>query len=73
MVDGKVVGPHQIASAVLGNPSYVEGTPINLVTCHGACGLGEELESILGVRVRALPNKVDLDPKTGALRDLGVW
>lgn len=44
------------------------GMPVQLVTCHGACGLAQELQGILGAPVRALPTRVDLNPTTGLLR-----
>jgi len=69
VVDGMITHPQQIANAVLGNSTYRRG-PITLVTCHGACGLAQELEEILGVRVNALPARVDLEPFTGVLRAL---
>jgi RHS repeat-associated protein len=70
IVNGQITNPNQIATAVLGNPNY-SGQAINLVTCYGARGAADELQTILGVSVRSLANKVDLDPLTGVLRDLG--
>jgi RHS repeat-associated protein len=58
----------QIADALLGNPAYQRGTPVQLVTCFGACGLARELEGIISAPVRALPGPVDLNPATGLLR-----
>jgi len=69
-VNGDITHPQQIADAILGNPGY-DGGPINLVTCHGACGAAQELQEIMGVPVNALPGLVDLDPATGLLRSLG--
>ncbi|AXX30533.1 type IV secretion protein Rhs [Actinosynnema pretiosum subsp. pretiosum] len=68
IVNGLVTHPQQIADAVKGNPFY-SGGPINLVSCHGACGHGQELSKILGVKVNSSVHRVDLDPKTGVLRE----
>jgi RHS repeat-associated protein len=60
----------QIADAVLANPAYIPGTPIQLVTCYGAVGLAKELsEALGGVGVKASPFKVDLAKSTGLLRE----
>jgi hypothetical protein len=69
VVNGLLTHPNQIAEAVLANPEYIRGVPINLVTCHGACGLSQELEGIFGVPVNARFGRVDLDPVTGVLRE----
>lgn len=69
-VNGDITHPQQIADAILGNPGY-GGGPINLVSCHGACGAAQELSQIMGVPVNALSGAVDLDPITGLLRSLG--
>jgi RHS repeat-associated protein len=69
IVDGNITNPQQIADAVLSNSDYVEGTPINLVTCYGGCGPAQELSEILGVPVNASQGLVDLDPETGLLRE----
>jgi len=68
--NGMLTHPRQIADAVLENPAYFRGTPINLVTCYGYCGPAQELQSILKVPVKSYPGLVDLDPGTGVLRDL---
>jgi hypothetical protein len=70
LVNGIITHPNQIAEAVLANPAYLRGVPINLVTCHGACGTAQELGEILGVQVHARAGFVDLHPDTGVLRDL---
>ncbi|MFZ2503066.1 MAG: RHS repeat-associated core domain-containing protein [Nocardioides sp.] len=70
VVNGNITHPQQIADAVLGNPGY-RGGPINLVTCHGACGAAQELSEIMGVPVNSMSGLVDLDPVTGLLRSLG--
>jgi len=70
ITNGMPTNPQQIADAVLGNPAYQPGSTINLVTCGGACGLAQELGAILKATVNAMPGDVDLDPHTGALRDL---
>jgi hypothetical protein len=68
-VDGMITHPQQIADAVRENPHY-DGGPIQLVTCHGACGAAGELGTALGAEVRnASPHMVDLDPRTGAVRE----
>jgi RHS repeat-associated protein len=67
-VNGDITNPNQIADAIRSNP-YYEGGPINLVTCHGACGAAQELQEIMGVHVNASPFRVDLDPWTGSLRE----
>ncbi|MFF8428281.1 putative T7SS-secreted protein [Streptomyces sp. NPDC016566] len=68
-VDGMITHPQQIADAILENPHY-KGGPIQLVTCHGATGAAQELSEILGVEVRnASPHMVDLDPRTGLIRE----
>jgi hypothetical protein len=54
--------------AIRSNPNY-GGGPINLVTCHGACGAAQELQEIMGVPVNASPFRVDLDPWSGFLRE----
>ncbi|HWU32162.1 MAG TPA: RHS repeat-associated core domain-containing protein [Marmoricola sp.] len=69
-VNGNITHPQQIADAILGNPGY-RGGPINLVTCHGACGAAQELSEIMGVHVNALTGPVDLHPVTGLIRSLG--
>ncbi len=67
--NGMPTNVNQIAQAVLDNPDYVPGTPIQLVTCHGACGLADDLSAALGgTTVTALDDIVDLDPFTGLLR-----
>ena len=38
-----ITHPNQIAEAIRSNPSY-RGGPIQLVTCHGACGAPAELQ-----------------------------
>ncbi len=60
VVNGMITYPQQIADAILANPGYVRGTPVQLVTCHGGCGpLASELsEALGGVRVTASPRKV---------------
>jgi hypothetical protein len=69
VTNGMPTHTQQIADAVLSNPSYVRGSPVQLVTCHGACGLADELSHALGgARVTASPHLVDLDPATGLLR-----
>jgi RHS repeat-associated protein len=60
--------PQQVADALLGNPAYRAGTPVQLVTCYGACGLAQELGAILGAPVKALPAPVELHPGTGLLK-----
>ena len=68
-VDGMITHPQQIADALLENPEY-DGGPVQLVMCHGACGAASELSEILGVEVRnASPHMVDLDPRTGLIRE----
>jgi hypothetical protein len=67
-VGGNITHPQQIADAILENPDY-GGGPINLVTCHGACGAAQELQEILGVPVNSSPFEVDLDPVSGLLRE----
>ena len=67
-VNGDSTNPNQIADAIRGNPNY-GGGPINLVTCHGACGAAQELQGIMGVPVNASPFRVDLDPWSGFLRE----
>lgn len=70
VTNGLPTHPQQIADAVLSNPSYVPGSPVQLVTCHGACGLADELSDALrGAPVRAVPGRVDIDPVTGLLRE----
>lgn len=70
MTNGLPTHPQQIADAVLSNPSYVPGSPVQLVTCHGACGIADELSGALGgAPVRAVPGRVDIDPVTGLLRE----
>ena len=55
---------------MLANPSYVPGSPIQLVTCYGACGLADELSQALGgAKVTASPHQVDLAASTGLLRE----
>jgi hypothetical protein len=69
VTNGMPTHTQQIADAVLSNPAYVRGSPVQLVTCHGACGLADELSQALGgARVTASPYRVDLDPATGLLR-----
>lgn len=71
LVNGIPTHPNQIAEALFSNPEYLRGvTPVNLVTCHGACGLAQELRGILGVSVNARAGFVDIDPVTGVLREL---
>ncbi|MEU6059646.1 putative T7SS-secreted protein [Streptomyces sp. NPDC047097] len=68
-VDGMITHPQQIADAILENPHY-GGGPIQLVTCHGAIAAARELSEILGMEVRhASPHMVDLDPRTGLVRE----
>ena len=67
-VNGDITNPNQIADAIRGNPNS-GGGPINLVTCHGACGAAQELQGIMGVPVNASPFRVDLDPWSGFLRE----
>jgi hypothetical protein len=71
VVNGMITHPQQIADAILANPGYVQGTPVQLVTCYGGCiPLANELsEALGGVRVTASPYKVDLDPRTGVMRE----
>jgi hypothetical protein len=66
--NGRPIHTQQIADALLGNPAYQRGTPVQLVTSYGACGLAQELEEIIGARVNASPFIVDLHPSTGLLR-----
>ena len=69
VTNGMPTHTQQIADAVLSNPGYVRGSPVQLVTCRGACGLADELSQALGgARVTASPHLVDLDPATGLLR-----
>jgi hypothetical protein len=69
ITNGMPTHPQQIADAVLSNPSYVPGSPVQLVTCNGTCGLADQLSQALGgARVTASPGLVDLDPATGLLR-----
>ncbi|MCW3841999.1 DNRLRE domain-containing protein [Micromonospora yasonensis] len=68
-VNGMITHPQQVADAILENPSYRRGDPINLVTCHGACGAAQDLGNILGVPVNASLHEVDLHPRTGLLRE----
>jgi hypothetical protein len=69
VTNGMPTHTQQIADAVLSNPAYVRGSPVQLVTCHGACGLADELfQALGGARVTASPYRVDLDPATGLLR-----
>jgi hypothetical protein len=68
MTNGLPTHPQQIADAVLSNPAYAPGSPVELVTCHGACGLADELSTALGgVPVSASPYRVQIDPVTGLL------
>lgn len=60
--------PLQVADALLGNPAYRAGTPVQLVTCYGACGPAEELAAILGAPVKALRAPVELHSGTGLLK-----
>ncbi|MFF8280825.1 FG-GAP-like repeat-containing protein [Streptomyces lateritius] len=68
-VDGNITHPQQIADLVRENP-YYDGGPVQLVTCHGACGAASELSAALGgVEVRnASPHQVDLD-RNGTVRE----
>jgi RHS repeat-associated protein len=67
-VNGDFTHTQQIADAVLANPAYTRGTPINLVSCYGACGTAQELSAALGgVRVNALPVPVFLSTEKGLL------
>jgi RHS repeat-associated protein len=68
VTNGNFTHTQQIADAVLANPAYTRGTPINLVSCYGACGTAQELSTALGgVRVNALPVTVYLDRTIGFL------
>ena len=61
-VDGERVHTQQIADAILENPDYIPGTPIQMVVCRAACGLSDELSDALGgVPVQASPRRVRLD------------
>ncbi|MFJ9713415.1 RHS repeat domain-containing protein [Streptomyces sp. NPDC101234] len=68
-VDGLITHPEQIAQLVRENPHY-RGGPIQIVSCHAACGSAEELAEALGVKVTgASKHQVDLDPTTGTVRE----
>jgi len=68
VTNGLPTHPQQIADVVLSNPGYVPGSPVQLVTCYGACGLADELSVALGgVPVSASPYRVQIDPVTGLL------
>ncbi|WP_256669312.1 RHS repeat domain-containing protein [Streptomyces fulvorobeus] len=68
-VDGLLTNPQQIAQLVRENPHY-EGGPIQIVSCHAACGSAGELAKIMGVRITgASRHQVDLDPLLGTVRE----
>ena len=73
-VDGLTTNTQQIADAIISNPSYDPGTPIQLATCFGGCpvnggaSLADELsEALGGVTVTSSVNQVQIDPVTGGL------
>ena len=70
MVNGMVTHPNQIAEALFANPSYIRGTSVQLATCYGACGLAQQIETIIGAPVSSLSVRVDISPVTGLLRAL---
>ncbi|MFE2534956.1 hypothetical protein [Streptomyces sp. NPDC059371] len=68
-VDGFITHPEQIAQLVRENPSY-KGGPIQIVSCHAACGSAEELAEAMGVKITgASKHQVDLDPVAGTVRE----
>ncbi|MEU2624620.1 RHS repeat-associated core domain-containing protein [Streptomyces sp. NPDC007157] len=68
-VDGLITHPEQIAQLVRENPAY-KGGPIQIVSCHAACGSAEELAEAMGVKVTgASKYQVDVDPTTGTVRE----
>jgi RHS repeat-associated protein len=68
VIDGQITHAGQVAEAIRNNPAY-EGGPINLVTCHAACGVGPELEQIMGVPVRSMEGQVRLNAQTSLLEE----
>jgi hypothetical protein len=68
VVNGMITHPQQIGDALLGNPAYQRGMPVQLVCCYGACGLAQELQEVIDARVTALPVPVELNPRTGLLQ-----
>ncbi|MFJ2851280.1 MULTISPECIES: RHS repeat domain-containing protein [Streptomyces] len=68
-VDGLITHPEQIAQLVRENPAY-KGGPIQIVSCHSACGSADELAEVLGVKVTgASKHQVDLDHVAGTVRE----
>jgi RHS repeat-associated protein len=60
----------QVANAVRGNPDYVPGTPIRLLSCYGACGgpasMAGDLAASLNVDVVAATSRVQMTRVVGA-------
>ncbi|MFJ9718927.1 RHS repeat-associated core domain-containing protein [Streptomyces sp. NPDC101213] len=68
-VDGYITHPEQISQLVRENPHY-KGGPIQIVSCHSACGSAQELAEAMGVKVTgASKHQVDLDPAAGTVRE----
>lgn len=78
VVDGLPTNTQQIAAAILENPDYVPGTPIQLASCFAGCpvnggaSLADELsEALGGVTVTSSTSRVQIDPVTGLLLESG--